>query len=79
MLKILGYFTSIVLIIVGITLLLDEDSLTRESLKEHEKETIIIHKKMNPIRRTEVIDPQYKKKYNLEYYWKYNTIGEKHE
>lgn len=68
MLKILGYFTGITLIMLGITLLFEDDSLTRESLKEQENETIIIHKKMNPIRRTEVIDPQYKKKYNLEYY-----------
>lgn len=68
MFKILGYFTSLILIILGITLLFEDDSLTRESLKEHENETIIIHKKIGVKKVTETIDPQYKKKYNLEYY-----------
>ena len=66
--KILGLFTSIILIVFGVTLLFEDDSTTRESIQEHENETIIIHKKVGVKKITETIDSDYKKKYNLDYY-----------
>jgi hypothetical protein len=68
MLKILGLFFSIVLIVFGISMIFEDDSLTRESVIEERDKTIIIHKKQKVKRITEIVDTEYKKNHNLDYY-----------
>jgi hypothetical protein len=66
--NILGVLISIILILSGLLILLDNEDTTRESVIEENGKTIIIHKKIGIKRIKEDIDPEYKKNHNLDYY-----------
>jgi hypothetical protein len=66
--NILSAILAIILIFLGLLFLLDNENTTRESIKEENGKIIIIHKKIKVKRISETIDPDYKNKYNLNYY-----------
>ena len=66
--NILGVLISIIMIMSGLLILLDNENTTRESVIERDGKKIIIHKEQKVKRITEIIDPEYKKSHNLNYY-----------
>ena len=66
--NILGVLISIILILSGLLILLDNEDTTRESVIEENGKTIIIHKKIGIKKITETVDTEYKKNHNLDYF-----------